>query len=147
MIGNLVLIGEAPGGTLSIAHRPALALTGRAGRAICDLAGWDWTTYLRRTERHNLFLDPMPDGRWPRRLAAVRARQLALRLEGRTIILLGAKVAEAFDLAEEPLYSWLYWATDWANVAKIPHPSGRNRMWNDPAEKARARAFLEGLLA
>ncbi len=138
---KLVLIGEAPGRE-SIRERPSLALTGSSGKALCAIAGWDWLDYLRLTERYNLFLDPQP--RWNAAAAIDSAHELELMLEGRSIILLGAKVAEAFDASRDPLYTWLHF--DWADVARIPHPSGRNRVWNSGAERRQASEFLRFLL-
>jgi uracil-DNA glycosylase len=141
MNGKLVIVGEAPSGE-SLLGRPGLALTGGSGRNLCAIAGWDWLEYLRHTERRNLFIDPMPV--WDRKAARVSADELTLALEGRTVIVLGAKVAEAFDLGEDPDYRWLH--LDWADVARVPHPSGRNRLWNSPQERKLAREFLHGLL-
>lgn len=141
MIGPLVIIGENPHRE-SVAHRPALSLTGSSGRNLVAIAGWEWPCYLRHTERTNLFFDPQP--RWDAKAAAARAHEIALKLEGRTIILCGQKVAAAFGMADEPLFEWL--VVDWANVAKIPHPSGSCRLWNDPAVRAEARLFLHGLV-
>lgn len=140
-MGKLVLIGEAPGRE-SIRETPSLALTGSSGRNLCDIAEWDWLSYVKNTERFNLFLDPQPV--WNFRLAFAAARDLELQLEGRTIIFLGAKVATAFDALRDPDYEWLHF--DWCEAAKVPHPSGRNRKWNTIAERKRARAFLHGLI-
>ncbi len=137
----LVVIGENPH-RVSVAHRPALSLTGSSGRNLAAVAGWPWHCYLRHTERINVFMDPVP--RWPAKLARVRAQELMTELEGRTIVLCGARVAEAFGLADAQLFTWLH--EDWANVAKIPHPSGSNRLWNDPAVRVQAREFLGRLL-
>ena len=141
MIGKLVIIGEAPGAETIRAH-PERALLGSSGQNLVTIAGWEWERYVSETERYNLFLDPQP--MWYFKRAFASARELTRQLEGRTIILLGAKVATAFDLLREPNYQWLH--EDWANVAKVPHPSGKNRMWNDPAERAKAREFLNGLI-
>lgn len=143
---TLILVGEAPSRE-SIASRPSLALTGSSERNLCRIAGWGWLAYLKRTSRYNLFLDPQP--RWDARAAQERASAMGAELEGRRVILLGQKVAAAFGLAGYPSYTWLELDPErpgYADVALMPHPSGRNRAWNDPAERARARAFLEGLL-
>lgn len=138
----IILIGEAPGRE-SIAARPSLALTGSSGRNLCRIAGWEWTDYLRYTARYNLFLDPQP--RWDDLEAQRRAAKIeGLPLGGHRVLLLGTKVAAAFHFGMIPLYTWSH--EDWADVARVPHPSGLNRMWNSPAELARARAFLGPLL-
>lgn len=141
MIGKLVLIGEAPGAETIRGH-PERALLGSTGANLASIAEWSWEEYVEKTERYNLFLDPQPMWYFKRAFAA--ARELERQLEGRTIILLGAKVATAFEVLREPNYEWLH--EDWANVAKVPHPSGRNRMWNDDEERAKAYEFLKDLL-
>jgi uracil-DNA glycosylase len=138
--GKLVIVGEAPG-----AERPPdpkMVLLGSTGANLAKIAGWSWRDYFALTERHNLFLDPQPH--WNLRKAKAAAADLEHKLEGRDIILLGSKVAEAFGYEDMPNYRWHNEV--WANIARVPHPSGRNRVWNDDAERARARLFLQWLL-
>jgi hypothetical protein len=71
-----------------------------------------------------------------------------------TIVCLGRKVAAAFeDVLDVELKPWTWhphWARSWddgapdlfANIVRIPHPSGRTRDWNDPRSIERARALL-----
>lgn len=143
---RLVLIGEAPGGGLTVSHPLELTLAGSTGRNLCAIAGWDWDTYLAVTDRRNLFDTPMPA--WLSDVARSRALVLAPDIEGHRILLLGARVARAFGVAAEPPYAWFWQRVGYPDLrlARIPHPSGLNRVWNDPAERARARAFLEKLL-
>ena len=142
---RLVLVGENPHRT-SIAERPGLALTGSSGRNLCKIAGWEWLDYLRYTERLNLFYDPQPV--WSRTLARESASEMLNMFENRRVILLGAKVAEAFGQNDAPLYRWFTERFPNHNtaVAFVPHPSGQNRVWNMKPERDRARAFLEDLI-
>ncbi len=141
---NVLLVGEAPG---KVPVPPSERLTGPLGMRICALSAITMAEYRERTERLNLFDEPQP--RWNRRLAAQSAAALWPRLfEGHTI-LLGSRVADAFGFGEMPLFEWIGLgykdkATGW--VAKIPHPSGRNRFWNDATNRAEAEAFLRQAL-
>jgi len=147
------LVGEAPGGHVDITHRPSLALTGTSGRRLCALAGWDWLAYLRHTHRTNLFTTPQ-DAAWDAGEARARARRIGAKLYRRgasPTVLLGAKVAAAFGLTQVPTYEWVeYWPAGGTGpgmrVALVPHPSGRNRLWNVESERDRARAFLRDLV-
>lgn len=142
---KLVLVGEAPGRD-SIVDRPSLALTGDSGKRLCAIAGWDWLDYLRYTERFNLFYTPQ--FAWNRWTAKQSADELLPMLRNRRVILLGTKVAEAFGQKDAPNYRWFTDRFPQLNVALafVPHPSGRNRVWNSKAELEKARAFLEMLI-
>lgn len=143
--GRLVLVGESLGGKPP--HDPALALTGPTGRNLCKWAGWDWDDYLRLATRLNLFEDP-PE-RWDKEEAARRAVALVPRLVGKRVIFLGAKVSAAFGIwVLKPQFRWfdLGYGPRGAKGAVIPHPSGRNRVWNDPAVREAAREFLADAL-
>jgi len=123
------------------------ALDGDAGRRLARLFGVPHEDLLRRTRRHNL-LDPAPEGgsRWPARTAALEAEELFARLGGQgwLWLLLGRRVAEAFGL---PPREWLVWTEVMVDLAAaVPHPSGRNRWYNDPRRRRRAERFLRPLL-
>jgi uracil-DNA glycosylase len=137
-----VIIGEAPGRD-SLRDTPSFALMGSTGRNLCAIAGWDWDEYLRRTERVNLFVDPIV-GKWSPETARRAAHDLLPLFRGRRVIVLGRKVAAAFGLDSAGNYSWMDFAG--GRVMLVPHPSGRNRMWNDPLERAAAGDSLWDLL-
>jgi len=73
--------------------------------------------------------------------AAVAGRQ--------RVILLGRRVAAALDVLSMSLLEWKSWPVPphgsivTTEVARFPHPSGRNRWWNEPANVELARAFLK----
>lgn len=134
---TVLLIGEAPG--------PAgdgLPLEGPVGRRLADWAGVPWEAYLELTERHNLYAsDPGP---WSAEDARRHAQSVFPQLVGRRTILLGRRVADAFGIREGP-FRWIRVGP--TSVAVVPHPSGRNRYWNDPAHVDLARSFLREALA
>lgn len=142
---RVLLVGESPArGTLA-----ALDDVSRAGRRLRVLLGTpDFDTV-------NLVGRAGPA--WPLSLVRVRARQLADEaFHGREVILLGRKVARAFSrvspelaaLAEGPPFSMVMATvpapSGWAHAAVwlAPHPSGRNRWWNDPVNRRAGGLFF-----
>lgn len=113
-----------------------------AGDRLCRvIMGLTVREYLGRFERRNLCL-----GKWRDELA----RMMAVRIISRrsisnvlapdsTVVLLGAKVAKAFRVKFEP-FSVSYEMG--FPVAVLPHPSGRNLLWNESDAVVRARACL-----
>lgn len=139
---RVLLVGEAPNSTIRRLRRPAEALTGAAGRRLAAAAGIPFSPdYLRRTERLNL-LPEWPPGAWP--IVEARLAAAEVDLTGRTAILCGYNVARSFVGFSAALFEWVDYRG--GRVAFVPHPSGRNRWWNDPANRARAAAFLSDAL-
>lgn len=79
-------------------------------------------------------------------------------LAGRRALLLGRRVVSAFGLSElEPLdwkvidcgrgAGWNRASSPTAQVAFLPHPSGRNRWYNEQRNTDAAREFLRRLLS
>lgn len=140
---KLVIIGEAP----AAKGFPGDALTGTSGRRLCEIAGWDYDYYLKETTRTNLI--QLPTKVWYPSMSRNAADAMRPLLDGRNVILLGGKVAAAFRWSSQPDYEWFTShapdgiVTTWM---RVPHPSGRNRKWNDEAQVARARAALNGAL-
>lgn len=100
-------------------------------------------TYLESFERMNLIQLP-PNANW----SAPAAREAAARLEplwvGRRVVLLGTRVCAAFGFPNVPPFtSKRRYEVDYFF---LPHPSGRNRIWNDPASIEKARAMLPQIL-
>jgi uracil-DNA glycosylase len=141
MMKKLLLIGPALG------RIPGEPLAGRNGRRLAKLAGITPEEYLKRTERMNLL--PYWPGRhgegdlMPRRMLAGAAFAMLHELEDRRVVMLGSSVAWAFRVHRVPLFRWFEFKG--ALVMVMPHPSGRNRWWNDPAHVARARRALRQL--
>ncbi len=143
---DVLLIGEAPGkrGTPS---EPALG--GRIGRRLASLMGCSVEEYERWTVRINL-LPNWPGkashgngSRWPTKTARSHARVLVMNrwLDGRSVILLGRRVAAAFGIKSDR--AWFVWEEGVIGLrfAVAPHPSGASRWWNDPRNVEAARKF------
>lgn len=100
-------------------------------RLCCLILGMRRTEYLRVFERKNLC-----DGKWTMREARVAAAEL--RTWKAPLILLGAKVARAFEFDSfEP-----FTVADGGKTLVLPHPSGLCRMWNEPGAFQRARLLV-----
>jgi hypothetical protein len=105
---------------------------GCSGHRLCCLVlGMRRADYLREFERKNLC-----DGPWD--MLAARRRAQELRTWKAPIILLGAKVARAFEF--DPFEPFV--VTDGGRTLVLPHPSGRCRVWNDPLAVGRTRALV-----
>jgi uracil-DNA glycosylase len=142
---RLLLVGEDYGSSVEEYHFSKYALTGESGRRLAALAGMEPLKFYAITRRVNMVEYPddwkSPDVVKRGRLLVV---ELVLRLD-LPVILLGGKVAEALGLSRVPLYEWR--SGGQVQFAKVPHPSGRNRYWNDPAHVEAASAFLRATLA
>jgi hypothetical protein len=82
----------------------------------------------------------LPAGEWNPAQAHLRADWLLENCpDVDRWLLAGRKVAAAFGLKAD----WLTWTEHRGRLmAVIPHPSGRNRYWNDPVATYRAKKFL-----
>lgn len=99
--------------------------------------------YLQMFERYNLCT-----GKWNAKEARRRAAGLLMLYWPNPKILLGLKVAEAFDMPYEPFAQT--WYSTREGVCKgrgpdlvLPHPSGRCRAWNVPGTREKARKAFE----
>ncbi len=112
---------------------------GCAGHRLCHvILGMERREYLRRFDRVNLCL-----GAWSMKAAREEATKI-LRRTPRTLVLLGAKVTDAFlPGAFRPFQVVL--VDPEFRAAILPHPSGRCRLWNDPDNITRARRAVEDL--
>lgn len=156
-MSRLILVGEAPGGVSELPPPlpvtedfwHSLHLTGAVGRRMAELAGCGWLAYLARTCRTNLFFTAAEGVNWKKREAKKRAEALAQQFrDGDRVILLGAKVAEAFGVEKRALFCWSteLIETGSVRVARCPHPSGRNRLLNDEAMREQFADFLRDAL-
>jgi hypothetical protein len=103
-----------------------------AGGRLCRvILGLEPHPYLRAYARHNLC-----SGKWSAPAARKRAEELLLQYpEPLPIVLLGAKVAEAFGHPFAPF-------TREGRFVRLPHPSGLSRLWNESGAFERARALM-----
>jgi len=157
-----VLVGIAPSRPGS-EGQPLSALGGRStGATLAELAGLSASQYMMRFDRVNLCATTQASTirtSVGRPYAEMLAGSL---LRGRRVVLLGMNVVECFgleefrcDLAEwfdtreiRPQAGWAGYRAGMVppfNYAILPHPSGRNRWYNEPANRERARAFMTEL--
>lgn len=144
-MSQAVLVGEAPGPTGGEEH-PLFPIPWQsAGGRLCHrIMAVSTTTYLRSFDRMNL----IAKGPWKQGQARQTAQAVRRVLHGRTVILLGRKVMSAFGYGdqwpffdtriEKPEGKWLRPIT----FVFLPHPSGRNHVWNDPETIPLAWALL-----
>lgn len=83
---------------------------------------------------------------WSMREAKESARaMIAPGAPWRTVVALGSKVGAAMADISDGLHSpfgWWHCAAIQGRIIFLPHPSGRNRAWNDPVSAERAREIL-----
>ena len=139
-----ILVGEDYGNTLTAYCTDQYALTGGSGQRLARYAGLTLTELAARTRRTNIVVRPAD---WGNKLLVVagagRVHKMADELEV-PVLLLGDKVARAMGLEYLQILKWVEGAH--YKLARVPHPSGRSRYWNDPARAAEASAFLREVL-
>lgn len=153
----VLLLGEDPGSRTHDNPRFALypAPQGCTGyRLYCLTPCESRAEYLDRYYRRNVYVR-RPD-KWSPALAQARARDIVrtyvAESDVKFVVAVGARVRDAL----------LPKGTDWLvgvgrteeirprlrryyEVAAIPHPSGRNRWYNEPGNEERVRAFFRWL--
>lgn len=154
-----LLIGQAPGPNTD-PNLPLFPMPLRsAGGRLQTIMGIDRPTYLEAFERVNL-LPYFPGTQkredcFPMTAAKLAVKVTAPFLAGRTVVMVGRKVADAFEL-DQGWHEWKlirmrrYMPFDSnngrAHVAVVPHPSGRNPWYAEEGNRERARAFWDALL-
>lgn len=136
------MIGEAP----SRSGDRFDPISGRAERLLCDLAGWKDGLGPRFLRLNLLEENPGPSSggkgdAWPLDLARQRAAQMVFA--GRpAAVLLGRRVAAAFGARGAYCEWWDPSDEVRAPYVVIPHPSGVNRLYNDPAVRDQVGVVL-----
>jgi hypothetical protein len=107
-----------------------------SGNRLRQILGLSLSAYLHDHDRVNLCT-----GKWSLRAARDKAEEIMREREplGHGLVLCGRRVTDAFT---EPGSAWpLLQVVRLSNtyVALLPHPSGLNRLWNDPATAVKAR--------
>lgn len=134
---RVTLVGQAPG------RNGGEPLAGAIGRRLASLCALTYEEYLEAFGRVNV-LD-----RWPGRSGsgdsfpmreAREAGRLLLDVHRGPLVALGTAVADCLGFPRHHLCRWLQ--AEGRAVAVVPHPSGRNRWWNDPANREAAGVFL-----
>jgi hypothetical protein len=119
-----------------------------AGGRLCgEILGLTERDYLRMFDRTNLC-----GVKWNQREAAEEANRLVeARSAGDLILCCGARVAGAFGFVFLPFTIGQFDSllasrvAGWPRAAILPHPSGRNRIWNDPGSIELFRLTLRRL--
>lgn len=146
----LILIGQAPG---RYPHhdpdRHALFPypSGCTGSRLKELMGLSRGRYLA-IKRRNL-LPYYPGGsvtgdNFPIAEARRRAEDMEPELQGRCVVFVGYAVARAFGYEEFVPLVWYHHGRGY-RWCVVPHPSGRNRWWNNPDNRAMGERFLSNL--
>jgi hypothetical protein len=90
----------------------------------------------------NLFGHPVHrwDRKWARASAAevLATKRLFTGVTG--VVLMGTRVRDAFAI--DPAVTICRWFNVGVRMALMPHPSGRNRYWNETANVQRVERFL-----
>jgi hypothetical protein len=134
-----LLVGESnPHG-----GNPAYALyphpKGCAGDRLCRLVmGLEPDDYLERFDRRNLC-----PSKWGAKTAKEHAAAIRLGAH-KKIVLLGARVCEAFGLDFKPFSHIYLWGpvNGQVDYVLLPHPSGMCRTWHEPGSFDRGREIL-----
>jgi uracil-DNA glycosylase len=142
-----LMVGESPSRTGDRYHR--FPLSGAPARTLCRAAGWEpdgpaselgsWTWALYGWfETVNVFSRYADATPWSAVIARQRAIEIVKDSRPGTIVVLGNRVAAAFGILDSSNpFVWLEWSSAAIGhsyrIVRIPHPSGRNRLLNDPA--------------
>lgn len=133
-----LLVGEWPPKSGEGPHGP---LSARPAHVMAGLLGITYETFLCLFDRVNLL--KWWAGERPPRMSSLKVIADGFPMPGAPIVLLGRRVASAMGF-EEGFYSW--GTLSIADCVVIPHPSGRNLMYNDPAERMKVGDVLREAL-
>lgn len=149
---RIVIVGEAPSRS-SDPNRPFDGASGRTLAALAGLSGYE--ELRRRTELRNVL------SRWPgtghagekgSRFPIPRARRAAAKMrfeDGSVVLLMGKRVSRAFGMRFEEYFDWKValrgtgGGVVWFSC--VPHPSGCNRWFNYPENRAIASRFMRAI--
>jgi uracil-DNA glycosylase len=137
-----VFIGQMPGNdndTEALPIRP-----GSSGMRLVQMMGVTQEAFEQNFIRMNVDVNYDPDG-FHVPYAKTCAQNFLPLLEHRRVILLGPPVAACFGY-ERQSFEWCRWFDhDTLNIsfAVIPHPSGRNFLYNEPWMMSLVSEFLD----
>lgn len=140
-----IIVGEQPSKT----GDPSKPIEGRIGRRLAECCGLSFDEYLRTFDRVNLLPKRIEYGpergngdAFNVRLAKGAARSLVGSWSsGRVFLILGKRAASAFGLVEVEYFDACPLGSG-IKAFVVPHPSGINRWWNDPAHEVEMCAFM-----
>lgn len=147
----IAIIGEAPG-PRTRADMPFYPYppSSAAGRLLSYL-GWERSRYLLTFARRNL-LDEWPGPTFPVAKARECVPHVVAALHPRPLLLMGKGVSAAFGVTGLPPLQLAMVRVPHAEldhvdaqVAIVPHTSGRNLWYNDPSNRAAVREFIDSL--
>lgn len=149
---NYLIVGEAPGKNWD---GKGPAFSGRSGKFLAKLAGLEGVISDHFPTVNLLKDNPGDVGKsFDMVRARVEAQKILRRNPGVMLILAGKRTASAFGLFPTHtryfMNGKLYCSLGQNRVRihhyiVIPHPSGLNRVWNDPKVVRKAKKFLGGL--
>lgn len=117
-----------------------------AGERLFRMSGMTMLDYLTKLARVNMSREPV--ARWNKNWAGRRAEFLTTALpRNARVVLCGSRARDAFRIGEwfEPVdLANLEFEIPrgWARAVAIPHPSGRNEIYNDPRTRMQAGRWL-----
>lgn len=112
-----------------------------AGARLFEMSGMSKKAYIEAFERINLLDDPV----WDPGMGKYSARKMRERMKGRKIIVLGTQAWTALGL---PKANWFEKKIDVDDTEwyLIPHPSGKNLLYNKPAIRAKTTALIQSVI-
>jgi uracil-DNA glycosylase len=136
------LVGQAP----SRRGDPRKPLAGPNGQKIARLAGMSYDELIACRRKH---LNTHPSGKrgkdaFDRAKGHVNAAHVLLDWRVERIVLLGKNVARCFGFRDLPFLAEV--RVYGRRFLIFPHPSGRNRWWNERRNERRARQLLQRFL-
>lgn len=134
-----LLVGEQPkpGGNPKLPLWPYPPRS--SGDRLYRMSEMDLPEYLTKLARVNLSRDVV--ARWNPRWARERAQQIRSTLpEGARVVACGARARDAFGLPD--FFEYRAYDPDGVRIVAIPHPSGRNQEYDDPAVVRRAGRWV-----
>lgn len=140
-----VLLGEAPNPRAPFGS----PLDGRLELRLARTMGWEdaraYDELVQRFEPLNAIENADDADPWDPRLASQRwirfyRGRIMARTQPTVVVALGRRAGDAIGAKGRDLYDWrdgiLY------SSVVVPHPSGLNRVWNDPETEDRVRQAL-----
>jgi hypothetical protein len=135
----IIFVGEV---TNPPGLEPRLALTGESGKHLARLAGVPFPAILRY-RRMNVDETGTAD-QATRREAARRIEESAT--PGDAIVMLGLAAQKAFGFGRDLTPFSRAINSMGVTLIAFPHPSGRNRYWNDPGAETEASVHLQAII-
>jgi uracil-DNA glycosylase len=129
---KLLIIGERPGKY----NDGKRAFSGKSGERLAEFLGMTKQEFLDHVDTVNLFNDV--SNHWNAQAAVKRAKEI--NVKDRIVLLMGYKVADAFEVKGS--YFELVNIPNAFEAYIFPHSSGANRFWNSPSNTEMAKRFF-----